>query len=200
MKLKKKFIASLLAGALCAAFLPQQPAEAAIKQIGFGNISMPANISNDEFVIKALYFAVKSEAQKKLKKYKVDYDGTNAAANDAVVMGIVESYELKQRWRDPSISTHSDIAWTKTRKWYDSKNKEHTETITRYEEKPSGSPGGYYFRAYCRATLNLVDAKSGAILVQYRAEGNDDKEIDIFYSIVRSFYKKVNKELKQQEE
>lgn len=178
-------------------FSAAQPGEASrgnVKQIGFEDISLPDNISNDEFAVKAIYFAVKEEAVKRLKKIKINYDGSSAA-DDAYISGNISTYELKSYWNEPHVATTRKEVWSKSKKWHNSKNEEKTMTITRYEDEPYGVPGGYSFIASVSATLNLVDAKTGAVLVSYSGHETNDKEIDAFYDILKDFYKKVNKEM-----
>lgn len=166
-----------------------------MKQVGFGNIDIPTNISNDEFKTKAIYFAVKDEA-KRMKKIKINYTG-NGSADDCYVCGYIEGYELKASWCEPFAGATNKVVWSSSQEWKDDKGKEQTMTTTRYESEAYGVPAGYTFNAYVDATLNLVSSKTGEVLVSYTASERNDKEIDAFRKIVEDFYKRVNKEIKE---
>ena len=91
----KKALLSLAVVAAC--LFPLTSTEAAAdanKQVGFGHISMPNDIGNDEFVVKALYFTLKKES-KRLKNVVVNYDGQSKKADDYIQLCHVEYDENK---------------------------------------------------------------------------------------------------------
>lgn len=192
----KKALLSLAVVAAC--LFPLTSTEAAAdanKQVGFGHISMPNDIGNDEFVVKALYFTLKKES-KRLKNVVVNYDGQSKKADDYIINVDINKYALESSWKEPSASTRSQEVWHQETKWYDDKNKEHTMHTRRYTTTVSDSPGGFYFRAYVGATVYLQNARTGAVVVQHDGHEGNDKEIDAYTDIIKDFYKKVNKAFK----
>lgn len=200
MKMIKVMILSLLIGGLSLGMTQGVQAAALqlvqAKQLGFGHITMPDNISGDEFVVKALYFTLKEEADK-IKGININYDGKSTLPDDLLIEAYIDRYELRFTWCEPSAGTTDKVVWQEDKKWKDSKGKEHTMTISQYESEIYNSPGQYVFSANVRGTINLLDAKTGAILVQYYGSEDNDKEIDAYTSLVKKFYKQVNKEIKE---
>lgn len=165
-------------------------------QLGFGHISMPDDIADDEFVVKALYFTLKKEA-KRLKNINVNYDGNSNKPDDFVVNVYINKYALNSYWVDPSATTDSLAVWSNSSKWYDEKNKEHTMKTTRYTTVVNDNPGHYDFNADAVVSICLMDAATGEVIVQYDGSESNDKEIDSYTNIVKEFYKKLNKALKE---
>lgn len=168
-------------------------------QLGFGHISMPDDIADDEFVVKALYFTLKKEA-KRLKNINVNYDGNSNKPDDFVVNVYINKYALNSYWVDPSATTDSLAVWSNSSKWYDEKNKEHTMKTTRYTTVVNDNPGHYDFNADAAVSICLMDAATGEVIVQYDGSESNDKEIDSYTNIVKEFYKKLNKALKEMSE
>lgn len=166
------------------------------KQLGFGHIYMPDNISNDEFVVKSLYFTLKEES-KKLKNITINYDNSIKTPDDLMIEVHIDKYALSASWFEPYADTMEKVVWEKEQKWKDSKGKEHTMHIKHYESEIYDRPGGYHFSASVGATINLLDAKTGKTLFQYENYKIDDKEIDAYTAIVKNFYSKLNKEIKE---
>lgn len=167
-----------------------------MKQVGFGNIEVPDNICNDEIKIKSIYFKVKEESDH-IKKVVIDYTGKNKQSNDCIVTGWISKYKLVSTWHEPYADTKEKEVWSKERKWKNDKGKEKTMTITRYTHEPYGVPGGYNFNAHVSATLNLVSAKTGEVLVSFNGYETAKTEMKAFEEIVEEFYKKVNKSVKE---
>ncbi len=180
----------------------QRPAEALpttlvnMKQIGFKEIDVPDNIANDEFVTKSLYFTLK-EGASKLKGLKVNYSGKVGTPDDCYVTATVEQYVLDKRWREPDVYLSNEIVSRREQKYRDKDGNEKTMTITDYSTKVSDIPGGYVFTAKVTATVRLIDAKTGEVLVLYNGVEYNDKQSDAFHKIVKDFYKKVEKEAKR---
>lgn len=166
------------------------------KQLGFGHIYMPDNISGDEFVVKSLYFTLKEES-KKLKNITINYDNSIKTPDDLIIEVHIDKYALSASWHEPYADTIDSLVWEKEQKWKDSKGKEHTMHIKHYQSEIYDRPGGYLFSASVDATINLLDAKTGKTLFQYENYKFDDKEIDAYTAIVKNFYSKLNKEIKE---
>ncbi|MBQ9698664.1 MAG: hypothetical protein IJV46_08995 [Acidaminococcaceae bacterium] len=167
-----------------------------IKQIGFGNIAVPAYVSNDEFIIKSLYFAVKDEA-KKLKNIKLDYTGDSKEKDDGIIEIVLNQYELKPYWFEPTVTTTDKVVESRTYEWTDKNGKKKTATVEKHRSEPVGKPGGYGFSAYVSAIIYLKDVKTGDYLLLYEDNTKNDREIDGFRSILRGFYKELNGKIKQ---
>lgn len=167
-----------------------------MKQVGFSHIEVPDNICNDEVRIKSIYFKVKEEARR-IKKVNIDYTGKNKDLDDCFVDGYINKYEIVPTWLEPTATSVKKEEWKKEYKWNDDKGKEHTATRTRYTSEPLGVPGRYVFTAHVQATLNLVSSKTGQILVSYTAYDTDKSEMKAFERIVKEFYKKINKSVKE---
>ena len=199
MKMIKNMIVGLLISGFCLGMssicFAVSPQLARAEHLGFGHITMPDNIAGDEFAVKALYFTLKEEA-KKVKGLTINYDGKSKASDDVRIEAYIEKYVLNATWNEPGAETTDRAVWEQERKWYDSKGKEHKMTIKQYESEIYDYPGRYSFLAIVRGTLNLVDAKTGAVLVQYSGSEYNDKEIDAYTDLVKKFYKQVNKEIK----
>lgn len=166
------------------------------KQLGFGHIYMPDNISNDEFVVKSLYFTLKEEA-KKIKNITINYNNSIKTPDDLIIEVHIDKYALNASWFEPYADTIERVVWEKEQKWKDSKGKEHTMHVKHYQSEIYDRPGGYHFSGSVGATINLLEAKTGKILFQYKDYKIDDKEIDAYTSIVKKFYSQVNKAVKE---
>ena len=195
MSFKKALFSIAVVGACLLPLTSTEAAVAANKQVGFGHITMPIDIGNDEFVVKALYFTLKKES-KRLKNIVVNYDGQSKKADDYIISVNVNKYALESSWREPYASTRSQEVWHQETKWYDDKNKEHTMHTRRYTTTVSDVAGYFSFKAYVGATVYLQDARTGAIVVCHDGYEGNDKEIDAYTDIVKDFYKKVNNTLK----
>lgn len=167
-----------------------------IKQIGFRHIELPNNVRNEEIIIKSLYFTLKDEAEK-LKKVSLNYDPKNTAEDDAYIVVYLHKYDLVPTWNAPYAEMKPKELWSREQDWKDEKGKKHTKTTTRYETEPYGVPGKYTFEAQVVADFVVVSAKTQEILFAHSDAKTDDKEMDAYREIVKEFYKKLNKKLKE---
>lgn len=196
----KKFCSAVLAATLTLfagmAAEAVSPELARVKQIGFKDIQLPDNISNDEVAVKSIWFATKLEARK-LKDVAIDYGSKNPDKDDCVVVIRIGEYKLDRSWKEPYAYGSDKIIETRKYKWKDNKGKEQEASIEHHREEPVGHPGGYYFTAKVAAFYGLYSPKTNQFLVEHTARGIDDKEIDEFRKQLKEFYKKVNKEIKE---
>ncbi len=199
MQIIKNIIVRLLISGFCLGIpsicFAVSPQLAQAEQLGFGHIAMPDNIAVDEFAVKALYFTLKEEA-KKIKGLAINYDGEKKTPDDVRIEAFIEKYFLEATWFEPRADARDRVVWEDEQKWKDGKGKEHKMTTKYYESEIYDHLGQYSFLAIVRGTFNLVDVKSGAVLVQYSGSEYNDKEIDAYTSLVKKFYKQVNKEIK----
>ena len=197
MKKLKTWFWGLLVLTFIITALPVSAAAASLdtlKTIGFDHITLPDNIANDEFMVKAIYFATKEEARR-IKNVKLDYD--DRLPRDAYVKGYIEYYSLDAKWREPHANTTNKELSSREYKYTDNKGKEHKATIKDMTTVPVDVPGGYEFTAYVTATLQLVDAKTEQVLVEYHKTESNDKTMDAYREILKGFYKMVNKDIKE---
>lgn len=173
-------------------FKPKEK-NAAIR-VGFGEISAPT-VANDEERLRALTFAIRDEA-KRLDDVKLEYEN-GAAAPHYLISGTVDHYELRPYWHDPYITVNNNLVSSKESKWYDRSGKEHKMYTNTYRQSITGHHGYYSYTAIVSANLNLIDTRTGATVVSYQGNDDDDKEIDACRHVMRDFYKKVNKYLKE---
>lgn len=191
----KKYLQLTIMGCILGAFCFGAAASALAaekKQLGFGHIQMPSNVANDEHKVKSFYFVLKKNARK-IKKFNINYGGINDAGNDYVINVILYNCDIKKEWREPFADTLTKQVWSKDYKWKDSDGKERTRTVARYESEAYDVPGEYMFRTYIKAKFTLVDTKNDTILVDYSPTLGGYDEIDTYTSLVKNFYKMINK-------
>lgn len=186
----KKFLL-LLTMCLCL-LTTAQPVDATASSaptLGFKHIEVPNNIANDEFVIKAIYFAMKEEAGK-VEKLKVNYKNTDN--EDYYVEGMLTHYNVDMTWEPAHVITTSETESSEKYKWTDDKGKERTRTVSKEHTKVIDVPARYKFKAVVTGTFYLVKARTGQAVVEYSETFTDDKPIDAYHKFLKGFYKKVN--------
>ena len=164
-------------------------------RVGFGEISAPT-LEGDGERLGALIFAMRDEA-KRLDDVRLVYTADSALPPRYLVAGEVLRYELRPTWVAPSVSISTNLESSREEKWYDRKGKEHKKKIKRYTQSVNNHFGHYVYTAVAEANLYLLDARTGATVLTYRGYDEDDKEIDACRHIMRDFYKKANKFLKE---
>lgn len=165
----------------------------AIRKMKFGNINMPANLGNDEYLIKSLWFAYKEEAYK-MKKVKVVPE--DSVLVDYYVKMDVTRNEYKPSWMEPFATCNTVKAWKKKYKWYDKDGNEHEGKITRYEPGSIVNHYGHYIfssAAEVGATMYLYDAHTNKLLYSKNYMEYNDKFADAYRAIFKDFYKNVDK-------
>ena len=160
------------------------------KKIGFKAVTMPKNIVNDDTLAKSVYYTVKSRAER-ISNARVLYGNDDLA--DYFVTGNIVKYALERTWRPPRATTYTALKSHRTRKWRDKRGKEHTIHIKRYETKVLTYPGEWVYTANVTARFNLIDAKTGAVIVSHAAEETDDKTGDALIHLMDAFYSKVKR-------
>ena len=100
MRFKKALFSIAVVGACLLPLTSTEAAAAANKQVGFGHISMPNDIGNDEFVVKALYFTLKKES-KRLKNIVVNYDGQSKKADDYIISVNINKTDYDRQGHSP---------------------------------------------------------------------------------------------------
>lgn len=165
--------------------------------IGFGDINLPANISNDEYFLKGAYFGMKIEATKKLKGINVITDATSDKDLDYYVKGNVDRFEMISTWNLPNVTTYPSLISSTEEKWTDNKGKEHKKKIKKYQDKITDHYAHWSFTWNVRATFYLVDAKTGRVVFSESGTDFNDKPMDAYRKILRNFYGQVNKYFKK---
>lgn len=161
--------------------------------VGFGHINFPDNVAWDEFVVKPAYFSMKDRA-KKLNGVKINYDGS--LKNDAYVIGTISRYELNRIWHEPRVGSEAKEVSSSKSDWYDSKGKKKTKVTTHYREEAVPVFGYSEFQGVVTAEFQLIDARTNSLLVSHYETKINDTETDALNDVLKGFYKKVNKVLK----
>lgn len=166
-------------------------------RIGFKNINLPPDVGSDEYSLKGAYFGMKFEAMEELKGVSVITDATSDKELDYYVTGNVDVWKLISKWNLPRVTTSSDLISTETTKWTDNKGKEHKMYTRKYKDKIVDHYAYWSFTWNVRATFYLVNAKTGQVVVVESGTEFDDKPMDAYRKILRSFYGEVNKHFKK---
>ena len=166
--------------------------------IGFKNIGVPSNVGNDEYNLKAAFFAMKDEAFKRLKGISIKYDSSVSDSATYHVDGAISNCSLKSKWVLPTYSVLDKLIKTETEKWKDRDNKEHTQRTSYYTQEISNSLAGWIFWWSVGANLQLVDSKTNRVLISRYYSDTDDKLMDCYRHIFKDFYSDVNKFVKNQ--
>ena len=171
----------------------EEQADSGSMRIGFRPLTVPDSIIQDEYTRNALQFAVMEEARKlrniipcQNSSFPVQY----------CVTGIVKQYATMPQWVAPSIYIDTQAVTSNSKKWKDRNRNEHTMTTTVYKTVIMDHFAHWEFPATVSATMQLVDANTGAIVLSYEKVDVDDKDIDAFRHILQDFYKKVSQYLK----
>lgn len=106
--------------------------------LGFRNLELPWNASQDEFAIKTIYYAYKDEAGDDLRRVKVDYAPNGGRY---YVTGAITDYARVETWCPPSASTSAVKDREEEFKWYDDKGTEHKGKRVYYKTQVSDSYG-----------------------------------------------------------
>ena len=164
--------------------------------IGFGNLNLPSSVSSNEYYLKGAYFGMKIEALEKLKGVNVITDSASERDLDYYVQGNVERFDMTSTWVLPSVTTSAKLISTEETKWKDSKGKEHKMKTKKYKDEITDHYAHWTFSWNVRATFNLVNAKTGQVVVSESGTDFNDKPMDAYRKILRNFYGEVNKYFK----
>ena len=163
--------------------------------IGFKNLKVPQNVGNDEYDIKAVFFAMKDESFKRLKNVSIKYD--NSSTPTYYVEGEFISSGMTSRWINPTYSTINKSIKTEETKWKDKDDKTHTQRTTYYTQEIVNHLGHWAFSWHAVANLRLVNARTNEVVVSRRYSDVNDKLMDCYRQIFKDFYNDVNKTLKR---
>lgn len=151
---------------------------------------LPENIEQDRFLNAAVNFAYIGEAEERLKKYTFVDDSA-----DYTIVGTIHDSSYNFKWHEPDVTTSETEVESESFEWRDHDDKKHTETRKYYETEVKDHYGYWSASARVSATFRLIDA-TGKTVVEYSKTETDDKEIDATHHILKDFYKKVEKHLK----
>ena len=167
-----------------------------IRTIGFKNINLPSNVGSDEFALKGAYFGMKIEALDTLKNFKIITDGNSTEPLDYYVTGRINDWRMLSIWHPPYATTYNSTVESKESKWYDKEGKEHKMTTTKYKTEISDHFAYWEIKWNVNANFNLIDAKNGQVVVSGSGNETDDKVMDAYRHILKSFYKNINNSFK----
>lgn len=165
-------------------------------RIGFKNLNLPADIGADEYSLKGAYFATKIEALDKLKGVRVITDPASELPLNFYVTGTVDTWKLISTWNPPRATTTSTLIETKESEWRDANGKKHKMYTRKYRDEITDHFAYWSFAWHVSGTFQLVNAKTGKVVVSERLINTDDKPMDAYRHVMRDFYGKVNKYFK----
>ena len=158
------------------------------KCIGFQEITLPAELAKDEYILNSVNFSVKDSAFQ-YTNLEIDYDGNGSAKY--FVKGAVTSYSLNRYWVEPSATVSEVLDSEEKSDWYDSDGNKHTKKIKKYKSVITDHHGYWDYKATVGGTFYLVDG-NGNVLLTYNDRKTDDKPADAFLHLMKDFYGKVN--------
>ena len=166
--------------------------------IGFKNLDMPAELSADEFAVKGIYFATKIEALDNLEEFRIITDGNDPTPPDYYVTGVVTHWQVDPVWETPFATVKPTLVNSETQTWMDAAGQQHTKQTLWYEDEIQDHLGIRAFAFKSGAFLQLVDARTGEILIADSYVSNNDKMMDAYRDGLRVFYKEVREYFKEQ--
>ena len=170
----------------------ENPREKSHVHISFKDVLLPENVGNDEYLTKSVYFTMKNYALK-YTKASIDFDNKESRPVNYYVEGKISRYTLDRTWHPPYASTSTKLVSSKESKWRDRNGNEHKMKTNQYETKISDHYGYWGYTATVAASFNLVDARTGRVVVNHTAIETDDKCADAYCHFMKDFYKKVEK-------
>lgn len=164
-------------------------------RIGFTPVTMEGEFKEDAHYANAMTYAFQDEAIKNIKGAKIIVSENNPLPVQYFLRSSVESCRLIPVWHEPSYSVNTNLVSLEERKWRDKDGKEHTMTISRYDQNISGHYAYYSFYWAVTANFWLVDPQNSVVISRGYQE-TDDKPIDAYRHAAEDFCDRVNKRLK----
>lgn len=165
--------------------------------IGFKNIDLPQNVGNDEYLLKAAFFAMKDEAFKCLKDVNIKYDSKSSDESTYYIDGSITDCKLISTWHEPSYRVSDYLVRSEESKWKDKDGKEHKQKTYYYDQKINNILAHWSFSWGVVAKLRLVNAKTNNVVISKLYSNYNDKYMDCYRNIFKNFYNDVNKQLKK---
>ncbi len=161
--------------------------------LGFTPTIFADEHAEDIYFSNAFDYTLQELALKQIKNAGVITNNRNV---NFYIRSRVRAGELIPIWHDPSYSVRNYTVHTETRKWYDKDKKEHTMTITDYDQTIDDYLAYWSFYWAVHADFWLVDENNNVIISEtYTA--TDDKPVDAYRHIAEDFCKKVNAVFKE---
>ena len=164
--------------------------------VGFKDIKLPPDVGGNEFSIKGAYFGMKIEAVDRLKNFKVITDANSNEPLNYYVTGNVSTWRMISTWNPPKVTVYASVIDSEEKEWYDSQGKKHKMKIKKYQDKITDHYAYWSFVWQVRATFQLINARTGEVIVTHSNVNNNDKVMDAYRQILKEFYKKVNERFK----
>ena len=171
----------------------RKPKQADIK-IGFGELKAPASFWKDVARFRSFLFVAIDE-ETRLKNAILD--SNDNVAKDYIITGTILNYEMKPEWIPPHTTVVNNCVSSKTNSWRDSKGRMQQTITKQYRQSVEDHHGYYTYTGIVSVDLQLVDVRTGKVVVSYQGEKTSEKEIDACRQVIRNFYKKINKYLKE---
>jgi len=159
--------------------------------IGFRNLELPWNASQDEFAVKTIYYAYKDEAGDTLKGVKTDMAQNGGRY---YVTGAIRSYDRGERWNPPSASTYPEYDHEEEFTWYDRNGNAHKGKKTYYKTGILDHYGYNSFYYSVSADLSLVDSRTGSTVLHQNLSAEDpDRYANALRRVFGDFYRAVDR-------
>lgn len=162
-------------------------------RVGFTPIEVAGEFG-DEYMSRAMEFALETEALKRIKSARVEMD-PNQPVN-FYVRSNVTVCDLIPIWHNPSYSVTNNLVRTEKRTWRDREGKEHEATLNFYDQSIVDHYAYWSFNWAVAANFWLVTPDNAVIISETYHEA-DDKPVDAFRHFAEDFCKKVNSQLKR---
>ncbi len=157
-------------------------------RVGFTPIAVAGDFG-DEYMSRAMEFALEEESFKRIKNARVETD-TKAQVNYYLRSNVTHC-ELVPHWHDPSYTVYNELVRSEKRKWRDREGKEHEMKINYYDQKISDSYAYWTFSWTVYADFWLVTPEN-EVMISESYRKSDDKPVDAFRHAAEDFCKKVN--------
>lgn len=159
--------------------------------LGFENLELPENAAQNEFAIKAIFYAFKDEAGDTLKRVKVD---PRPGAGRYVAGGTIYTFDRGERWIAPHVFTTPHLDRTEKFTWYDRKGSAHEGKREYYSTDVTDCYGYNEFYYHVNATLWLKDTRTGEIVYRRNFDCEDkDRYAEALRGIFGDFYRDIDK-------
>lgn len=167
-----------------------QEVPAGAPELGFKNLELPVDASNNELSVKTIYYAYKDTAGDRLKKVKAVYEPRDTRY---YVTGSIKAYDMGETWNPPHVTTDTVLDHTDKYDWYDSDGKKHTAEKKYYRTQVTEHYGCYSFWYHVAADLKVVDSLTGrTVLENYYEYTDPDRFGNALRGVFNAFYDDVD--------
>ena len=164
-----------------------------VANVGFKELKLPPEITDDEYALKGAYCRMKFEAIDMLKDVNVIINDNETEHLDYYITGGIDKWEHVKKWIPPTVVKFGSVIVSEEEsEWRDGfiKRKMYTRQCRDNFYDNSG-----YWSVYWKvqASFQLVNASTGEVVVSFGRSNDVTSPTDAYRSILRDFYKQVNK-------